>query len=144
MIWWVRANKRRYAMVAVLAWMSVLAGGCGGSGLAMERAALRVRQPDSGITGNVLIGPTCPVERPGKTCERPYGTSITIRLETTHRLVDRVRSSAQGRFRIALTPSTYLLQPESGHPYPRSSSQVATVHSHRYTAVLIRYDSGIR
>jgi hypothetical protein len=98
----------------------------------------------SGISGKVMIGPTCPVERPGRVCERPYQTTITIRREPKRTLVTRVHSSATGHFRVALAPGTYLLIPQNSRPYPRSSPQLATVHSHRYTTVLISYDSGIR
>ena len=91
-----------------------------------------------------MIGPTCPVERPGRVCERPYQTSITIRREPKGTVGARVQSSATGQFRIALAPGTYLLTPRNAHPYPRSSPRLATVHSHRYTSVVIHYDSGIR
>jgi hypothetical protein len=101
-------------------------------------------QHDSGITGEVRIGPTCPVERPGRVCEKPYQATITIRREPTRTLVARVRSSASGHFRIGLAPGRYLLVGQNGRPYPRSAPQIATVHSHRYTAVQISYDSGIR
>lgn len=144
MMWRVRASRWSLATAAALVSMFVLAGGSGGRKLALDPAGFRVRQLDSGIIGRVLIGPTCPVERPGKTCERPYRATITIRRKHTHRLVTRVHSSAQGRFRIALAPGTYLLRPQNRHPYPRSSPQVVTVSGHRYTAVLISYDSGIR
>ena len=50
--------------------------------------------------------------------------------------IARVRSSALGRFRIALAAGTYR--------QPRGAPQAATVSSHRYTTVLISYDSGIR
>ena len=99
---------------------------------------------DSGIVGEVRIAPTCPVERPGRVCEKPYQATITIRREPTHKLVSRVQSSATGHFKIALAPGRYLLQPQNGHPYPRSSPLLATVHRHRYTSVQISYDSGIR
>ncbi len=144
MMWRVRASKWSWAAAVALASMSALASGSGERRLPLDPAAFQKRQLDSGIIGEVLIGPTCPVERPGKTCERPYRTRITIRRETTHTLVARVHSSAQGRFRIALAPGRYLLLPQNRRPYPRSSRQVAMVRSHRYTAVLISYDSGIR
>ena len=124
--------------------VSVLACGTGGRGLPLASAASGSRQPDSGITGEVRVGPTCPVERPGKVCERPYRATITIRREPKQTFIARVQSSATGQFRIALAPGGYLLVPQNGHPYPRSRPQVATVRSHRYTAVVINYDSGIR
>ena len=92
----------------------------------------------------MLFGPTCPVQRIGQTCVRPYQATITIRSEATGRVVARARSSANGRFRIPLAPGSYLLVPQAGRPYPRSSPQTTTVHRHRYTSVVIAYDSGIR
>lgn len=138
------ANKRKHATVALLVWVTALAGGTGARALALEPAASQGPPPDSGIAGKVVIAPTCPVERPGMICQRPYQATITIRRQSTHTLVGHVRSSDQGRFRIALTPGTYLLVPQNGRPYPRGSSQTVTVHAHRYTSVVIRYDSGIR
>jgi hypothetical protein len=124
--------------------ISVLATGSSGWGLSLDSVASSTRQGDAGIIGDVRIEPTCPVERPGKVCEKPYRATITVRRQPRPTLVARVQSSATGHFRIALAPGRYLLIPQNGHPYPRSSPQVATVHSHRYTTVLINYDSGIR
>ena len=109
-----------------------------------DAASAGTRQLDSGIVGEVKIAPTCPVERPGRVCERAYQATITIRREPTHALVARVQSSATGHFKIALAPGRYLLIPQNSRPYPRSSPLRTTVHSHRYTAVRITYDSGIR
>jgi hypothetical protein len=128
------------AIAALAAFSSVGAA----RSLASAPSAGTVRQTDSGIAGTVLYGPTCPVERPGETCARPYRATIVIRRKATHRFVARLQSSAQGRFRISLAPGTYLLVPQNGRPFPRSSSQLATVHRHRYTHVVISYDSGIR
>jgi hypothetical protein len=132
-MWRVRTSRWSFVTVLVAVAISV-----------SDVAAAGTRQLDSGIAGEVKIAPTCPVERPGRVCERAYQATITIRREPTHALVVRVRSSATGHFKIALAPGRYLVQPENGHPYPRSSRQIATVHSHRYTTVRISYDSGIR
>jgi len=99
---------------------------------------------DSGIRGRVLYGPTCPVQRPGRICERPYQASIAIRREHTGKLVMRVRSGDGGRFTVYLAPGAYLLVPRNGHPYPRAHSQTISVRRNAFTAVTIRYDSGIR
>ena len=137
-------SRCRAPVAAALASVAVLASGGVSRGLPIKSAAPAGPQNDSGISGPVLIGPTCPVERPGKLCERPYRATLSIRRETGSPLVTRVRSASDGRFRISLAPGRYLLLPHNDRPYPRSSPQVATVHSHRYTTVLIRYDSGIR
>lgn len=141
-----RAQARKWSVAAAVAAMSTAMLACGsrGGGLALASAAATARHGDAGITGEVKIGPTCPVERPGKVCVAPYQATITIRREPRDTLVARVRSSVTGHFRIAVAPGMYRLVPQNGHPYPRSSPVLATVHSHRYTAVLIRFDSGIR
>jgi hypothetical protein len=99
---------------------------------------------DSGVRGQVVYGPTCPVRRPGHACVRPYQATISILSRPTTRLITRARSSRDGRFSIALAPGRYLLVPRGGRPYPRSSPQAVTVRPHRYTSVIINYESGIR
>jgi hypothetical protein len=99
---------------------------------------------DSGVRGRVLYGPTCPVQRAGESCTRPYEATIVIRNAAENRPLARVRSSAEGYFSVRLRPGRYLLVPVNGHPYPRSASQTLTIRAHRFTSVTIRYDSGIR
>jgi hypothetical protein len=130
------------AGAAVLA--ILLLGGCGERASATDAASSPGRRVDSGIAGRVVIGPTCPVQRIGQSCVRPYQATITIRREPKRRFVARVRSSSSGRFRVALAPGTYVLVPQSGRPFPRGSSRTVTIRSHRYTRLVISYDSGIR
>lgn len=131
------------AAAATLA-IAVQLSACGARGSATAPTGSRSSHPDSGIRGRVLLGPTCPVQRIGQTCVRPYKATITIRSEATGKLVARVRSSAKGRFRIALAPGNYRLMPQTARPYPTTPPVAATVHRHRYTSVVISYDSGIR
>jgi hypothetical protein len=100
--------------------------------------------PPSGVHGRVLYGPTCPVQRVGQSCTRPYEATIRILREPSGKLVSTVRSSAKGTFDVRLSPGRYQLRPQTGRPFPRSSPQTVTVHPHRYTSVTISYDSGIR
>jgi hypothetical protein len=100
--------------------------------------------PSSGISGLVLYGPTCPVQRVGQSCTRPYEATITVRREPGRRFIARVRSSSSGHFTLRLPPGRYLLVPRSGVPYPRGSSITVVVRRHHYASVTIRYDSGIR
>jgi hypothetical protein len=100
--------------------------------------------PSSGLRGHVLYGPTCPVQRPGQNCTRPYQATIRILREPGGRLIATVRSRADGSFRVSLVPGRYLVRPQAGRPLPRSAPQIATVYSHRFTSVTVRYDSGIR
>jgi hypothetical protein len=92
----------------------------------------------------VLYGPTCPVQRVGESCTRPYQAWITIRHEPDERVVARLRSAADGSFRVRLPPGRYLLVPQTGSPFPRATPLWFSVHPGRYTSVIVRYDSGIR
>jgi hypothetical protein len=142
------------AITATLLLGAVLAmAGCGASSSTAASASTALRSSgsarvtsrlDSGIRGRVLYGPTCPVQRAGQVCVRPYSATIAIRSYGTGRLITRVRSNAAGRFRVALRPGRYVLQPARGHPYPRSSALTVTVRKHHFTNVTITYDSGIR
>jgi hypothetical protein len=100
--------------------------------------------PSSGLSGHVLYGPTCPVQRIGQRCERPYRATIRVLREPTRTLAATTRSATDGTFRVRLAPGRYLLEPQSGRPFPTSRPQTVTAHPHRYTNVTIRYDSGIR
>ena len=116
----------------------------GAGGAAASPAAFHSRDSKSGISGRVVIGPTCPVQRAGQTCVCPYQAMIAIRRPRTSRLVTRVRSSASGHFRVALAPGRYRLVPQGGPGRARSSPRTITVRSDRYTQVVISFDSGIR
>jgi hypothetical protein len=98
----------------------------------------------SGVRGKVLYGPTCPVERIGQSCVEPYDATVRIRRESTRKLVAKVRSGDDGRFTVRLRPGHYVIEPVSGDPYPRASSQAVLVHAHHFARVTIRFDSGIR
>jgi hypothetical protein len=113
-------------------------------GLVMLAGATDATRVDSGIHGKVLIGPTCPVERQGERCIRPYKATLRIRARRSHRLVATVRSGDDGAFRVRLAPGPYVVEPVSGKPYPRAAPVRVRVPPHVYARVTITYDSGIR
>lgn len=145
------AHRPTLVAAAALAISTPLAA-CGARGSATQAGtrsgdqaiAGRSTHLDSGIRGQVVYGPTCPVQRPGHACVRPYQATISILSRPTARLIARAHSSLDGRFSIALAPGRYVLVPRAGRPYPRSSPQAITVRPHRYTSVIINYESGIR
>jgi len=100
--------------------------------------------PDTGIEGQVLIGPMCPVVQFGAPCpDQPYQATIAV-LDKNGRQVTQFQSDAQGRFRVSLAPGTYTLRPESSDGFTRAGEQPVTVAGGQYTQVTIAYDSGIR
>jgi hypothetical protein len=112
----------------------VLVGGCSSSTAAGV---------DSGIAGRVLLGPTCPVQRNGQRCVRPYQASLTVYTAADHHRVKTFRSRRDGRFRVRLAPGRYSVEATRAGP-PRSQPLVVNVHRHRFTHVTISFDSGIR
>lgn len=112
--------------------------------LSIGTAGAAQQRSDSGIHGLVLYGPTCPVQRPGHSCVRPFEASITIKREPDGTVAALVRSGADGRFTARLRAGRYLLQPHNGKPYPRARPRLISVSRHHFTSVTIRFDSGIR
>ena len=115
-----------------------------GALLAISPASGVSYQVDSGIRGRVLLAPTCPVQRPGRSCTRPYQAWMTIRREPSGAVALRVRSSPAGRFTARLPAGGYRLQPHNARPFPRARPQTVTVDPHRFTEVTVRFDTGIR
>jgi hypothetical protein len=103
----------------------------------------------SGIVGRVVAAPTCPVERvpPAPGCgARPLVAKLRVRLRGGV-FATVVRSGSDGRFRVRLTPGTYIVQPlpESGSPFPRPPGQrLVRVRAGRFAYITVTYDTGIR
>jgi hypothetical protein len=112
--------------------------------VAVDATSEAQSRPDSGVRGLVLYGPTCPVQRPGHICVKPYAAWITIRREPKGTVAARVHAGSDGRFTARLRAGHYLLVPRNGNPFPRAQSQAVSVHRHRFATVTIHFESGIR
>jgi hypothetical protein len=101
---------------------------------------------DSGIQGQALLGPLCPVVREGQDCpDRPYQAAMTV-LDEKGKAVLRFETSEDGTFRVPLAPGEYILRPESPEnmPYPFAGEQAFSVLPGEFTPIIVSYDSGIR
>lgn len=107
-------------------------------------ASAAATRTDSGLRGQVLYGPTCPVQRPGQTCERPYQATVVVTHAGARGVIARVGTSANGRFTVRLRAGRYLVKATSRTGYLRSWSRVLSVTAHHFTGLTIRFDSGIR
>ena len=98
---------------------------------------------NSGIQGQVLIGPMCPVMRQDQPCpDQPFEATIKV-LSANGRQHTVFRSDGHGRFQLALAPGTYTLAPETqGIAY--AEQQTVEVLPDQFVSVTISYDSGIR
>jgi len=98
------------------------------------------------LEGQVLLGPTCPVVRPGTCADRPYAATLAIKTPDGSQEIAQLTADAQGLFSIVLDPGTYLLVPLSppGRRLPFAASQEVTLDPGTQTSITIHYDSGIR
>jgi hypothetical protein len=101
---------------------------------------------ESGIDGLVLIGPTCPVEQVGQDCDdKPYVGEVRIIDVSSGEVVATARSGDDGKFRVALAPGSYRLEPvasANGLPYGKPIDVV--IRPQTYEQVTVSFDSGIR
>ncbi len=113
---------------------------------------LACRQEDapsltSGIEGQVLIGPVCPVVREDTPCpDQPYQATIAVWNADRTEKVRTFTTDEDGRFRLPLAPGEYYIDPQTpkqGAP-PTPIAQTVTVPPDRFVQITIEYDSGIR
>ena len=98
----------------------------------------------SGIEGQVLIGPMCPVVVQGQECpDQPYQATLTVKTADGVQIT-QFQSDAEGHFRVALVPGEYVLHPESPNGIPFANDQSFFVETGSYTKITVLYDSGIR
>jgi hypothetical protein len=99
---------------------------------------------DSGIEGQVLIGPMCPVVQIGvEYPDQPYLAELSV-LRSNGSQVLRFRTDEKGSFRVPLAPGEYVLRPESSNMIPFAAEQTFTVLPGQFTRIIVNYDSGIR
>jgi len=129
-----RPNKiSRVLGVAVLAGLTA----CGTSDALGPDAA-------QGIEGLVLLGPQCPVQSVENPCpDLPHQAWIHVRTPEGEP-VTRIRSGDDGRFRVGLHPGFYVLDPESGDPFPVAEDVDVIVKKGVFTPVTVSFDTGIR
>ena len=112
--------------------------------LFLSTCSMDAAPADSGIEGQVLIGPMCPVVQVGQECpDQPYQATLTVNSPNGGKIV-QVQVDAQGRFKIPLAPGDYILHPESPNGIPSASEQSFRVEAGRFTQIVVNYDSGIR
>ena len=98
----------------------------------------------SGIEGQVLIGPMCPVVQQGQECpDQAYQATLTVNDLNGVQIV-QFQTDEQGRFKVPLVPGGYILHPESPNGIASAGEQSFVVQTGQYTQITVNYDSGIR
>lgn len=132
---------RARGVLTIVLVASVLTG-CGDRGTRSDR-------DQSGLTGQVHLGPQCPVERQGHRCDdRPAaGTTVQISKpkpgnpEAAGLPVARTTTSADGSYRVAVAPGRYRVTATAGMSCTQINIRVIAA---QYATVDIRCDTGIR
>ena len=103
----------------------------------------------SGVRGQVLLGPICPVERipPDPACApKPYPTDIEIQADqgNGYVIIKTIATDGQARYSVMLEPGEYILTPVGGQPFPRCDSSDVGVVADNFTELNLSCDTGIR
>jgi hypothetical protein len=100
---------------------------------------------DSGIVGQVTIGPMCPVVQAGSPCpDKHYQAALTVLASPSRTRVLQFQTDSNGLYRITLAPGEYILHPESPGVMPHAGEIPFVVHAGQFTRLDVSYDSGIR
>lgn len=132
--------RRRAVLLGLTALLA-----CGGTGLDPEG-------PEGTLSGQVTVGPNCPVEVEGVPCPPPPGIYESIQVHVyvrdggIDRLVTTTRPDASGRFTLRLPPGTYRLALEHaiGIPGAPLEGRDVRIDPGATTIVEFQIDTGIR
>jgi hypothetical protein len=122
---------KRFALVLV----AVAVVSCGGNGSG---------DGTSGIRGQALAGPQCPVEIQGSPCPPvPYeGTVVATDVESGAEYT--IDTDAHGRFELPLEPGTYEVSIVTDTSPPSAKPQSVTVGPGSFAEIIVSVDTGIR
>jgi hypothetical protein len=100
----------------------------------------------SGVRGQVLLGPTCPVVQEGSPCpDEPLG-GVEVRALANGEAIAQTTSGEDGRFELELPPGRYMLEAVVGPDGPGMVAKpvAVTVTAGAFVEVVVPVDSGIR
>ena len=98
----------------------------------------------TGVEGQVLLGPMCPVVRLDQPCpDQPNQATLTV-LNSAGKKIAQIQTDVNGLYRLALLPGDYIMHPESPNTMPHAQDQPFIVIAGQFTKLDIIYDSGIR
>ena len=125
-------------------------GGCGGVVPFQElEECVSACETGSGVMGQVLIGPTCPVERPGDTTcvPRPFPTHIDV--YKGDQKIETIATDNTAKYIVHLDPGVYSLEPQGaqgGVPFPSCHGERKEVEVREgvFETVNFSCDTGIR
>lgn len=101
----------------------------------------------TGVAGQVLVGPQCPVMQEGESCpDAPFEGIVDVVVADPEReLIARVRTDSNGQFATALPAGEFALVVQTGTgPFPLCPEEQVSVAEGEVIEVTISCDTGIR
>jgi len=100
---------------------------------------------DSGIEGQVLRGPMCPVVNEQDPCpDQPFSALFHV-FGQQQKEVATFRTHEDGKFRVILIPGDYTIVADESAPlHPARQAKNVTVLSGTFTKVTLVFDTGIQ
>jgi hypothetical protein len=144
---------RRVVAMAAVALMALFGAACNpGPGpttslVPPSTASPSVAPPlSNGVTGLVLAGPTCPVERAGQSaCVRAVSGAVIVATDATGTERGQATSDSAGTYLLELAPGTYTISAEPVTGLMRVPAAVKVVVPDGPPIRLdLTYDTGIR
>ena len=99
------------------------------------------------LSGTVVAGPTCPVERADQPCPPRPVPNRQVMIETASgTVVTSATTDQNGHFQVALAPGTYEVRVAPGtSPFPiQRARQSVTITAGQTLKIQIELDTGIR
>jgi hypothetical protein len=100
----------------------------------------------SGVRGQVLLGPTCPVVQEGSPCPDEALGGVEVRALADGEAMAQTTSGEDGRFELELPPGRYTLEAvvDPDGPGLFAKPVAVTVTAGAFVEVVVPVDSGIR
>lgn len=137
-------KPKDFILVLLLVVTLLLISTVGGYSLIRSTLKPQINNIQSGIYGKAILGPTCPVERPGEVCSKPYQGVIVVKNSDKTREVTRFVTDSDGLFRVKLQPGKYYLAIDPKNRLPFLKEQLVEVKPDQFTEINLSLDTGIR
>ena len=107
-----------------------------------------IKNISSGISGIVLLGPTCPVvmDPPHPACaDKPYKTDLMLTTADQSHIITKFSSDTDGKFSVKVGPGEYAIRSTAAaNILPYCSHDALKVEKDKFTNITVSCDTGIR
>ncbi len=113
----------------------------------LQSAITKKSSHSSGIKGTITLTGNCPgpVRKDNNTCgPQPYEGEFAVKRSSDQVVVATGKSNHEGQFSIGVAPGKYIITQAGEARYPMIHSDEIVVEKHKFTAVKLTADLGMR